>query len=126
MAVDRLVLLEPGQVIPLETHQSGDGAITVVEHPRGRFVRLPVPNQRERPRRPELHLLRMILISQELGLDVRERDVVLRVVRHLPHVPSRRRVEDQLVPEEAADPPRRRFDSSAHRSHLGIVRRTPL
>jgi hypothetical protein len=63
----------------------------------------------------------MVLIAQELGSDVCMRDVVLRVVRQLPHVPSRRRVEDQLLTEEAADPPRRRFDTSANRGHLGIV-----
>src|SRR5512135_3585485 len=99
MAIDRLVLLEPRQSIPLEAHQPSDGAVAFVEQPNRRFMRLPGTGQREYPRRPELDLLCVVLVAQELGVDVRERNVVLGVVRHLPYVSRRGRVEDQLVAE---------------------------
>src|SRR6476660_1043159 len=91
MAPDGFVLLEPGQWIPLESHQSGNGSVAVVEDARRFFVGLSVANQRESPRRAELHLLRMVFVAQELGSHVCERDVVLRVVRDLPHVSRGRR-----------------------------------
>ena len=71
MAEDRLVLLEPVQRVPSEPDQSGESA--VVEYP-GRRMAVP----------------------QNIGADIRKRNVVLRVVRQLPHVARRGRVEDQL------------------------------
>src|SRR6476620_11665272 len=103
MAVDRLVLLKPRQRSPLESHQAGDGTVAVVEYARRRVVCLCFPDQGEHPRRTELNTLGMVVVPQETGSDVREWDVVLRVVRHLPHVPRRRRVEDQFMAEEAAN-----------------------
>ena len=49
------------------------------------------------------------------------RDVVLRVVRHLPHVPRRGRVEDQFVAEVPAHSARGRLDSASDCGHLRIV-----
>ncbi len=65
MAVDRFVLLEPAQPIPLEAHHARDGPVAV-EHPGRRLVRLAGAHQRVQPRGPELHLLRVVLVAQEL------------------------------------------------------------
>lgn len=96
MAVDRLVLLEPPQRIPVETHGARHRAVAVdIEYPRRRSVGLTGAYQGVQPRRTQLHSLRVVLVAQELHADIRQRDVVLRVVGNLPDIARRTGVEDE-------------------------------
>lgn len=54
--------------------------------------------------RAEAQLLLPFAIDQELLRDIVQRDVILRVIRRLPDVQRRRRVEDDLTGERPADP----------------------
>ena len=63
----------------------------------------------------------MVFVAQELRPHIGERDVVLRVVRHFPDVAGPGGVENQLMSEIAADPPRRRLDPSARSGHLRVI-----
>lgn len=122
MAVDRLVLLEPPQRIPVETHGARHRAVAVdIEYPRRRSVGLTGAYQGVQPRRTQLHSLRVVLVAQELHADIRQRDVVLRVVGNLPDIARRTGVEDEHMSEIAANSPRGRFYSSPGSSHLGVI-----
>jgi hypothetical protein len=50
----------------------------------------------------------VLLVEQHRVVDVVDRDVVLRVVRPLPHIQRRRRVHDYVPIQDGPDPPRDR------------------
>ena len=105
MAVDRFVLLEPVQTHPIRTAPvRRTGAVAVVEHPRRRRRGAPARTT-EKTGTGRTAPCADALVAQKPGTDIRQRNVVLRVVRHLPHVTRRGGVEDQFVVDEAADPP---------------------
>ena len=79
------------------------------------------PDQGMQPRRPQLNLLRVVFVAQEPFSHVGGRNVVLRVIGHLPDVARRGRVEDQLMAQIAADSTRGRLDPSACGGHLRVI-----
>jgi hypothetical protein len=71
--------------------------------------------------RPLTDALLVALIHQQALIDVGNRNVVLGVVRPLPHIQRPRAVEDDLAAQRRPHPPRRRLDVTAVRDHLRIV-----
>jgi hypothetical protein len=63
----------------------------------------------------------VVLTREETLLDVTNRDVVMRVVRPLPHVPRPRGVEDQLATQPRPNTPWRGFGVIGFRDHLRII-----
>ena len=60
---------------------------------------------------PPLQVFLMLLVDEETGFDVGHRDVVLRVVGHLPHIEGLSGVDDDAVPEDGPNP-------SGYRLHM--------
>ena len=63
----------------------------------------------------------MVLVTEQLGAHIGPRDVVLRVVRDLPHIARVSGVEEQFAAEVTAHSARRRFDAPAGRRNLRVV-----
>src|SRR5215207_1537018 len=113
----------PRTTRPAPARQSGRCPPIPAERRRGRrgppvtcLVTRPQP---EAVRDPLRSLLLTLLIDQEAVIDVVQWDVVLRVVGNLPAVLRRRRIEDLVVVQIAAQPPRHRLYPVRHGGHLG-------
>lgn len=62
-----------------------------------------------------------VFVDEQIRTDIGERDVVLRVVRPLPHIDRRRRIQDELTGQERTDPPGDGLDVVHRRDHLRIA-----
>ena len=71
-------------------------------------------------------LLDALLVNQHVGIDIREGNVVLGVVRRFPQVQRPSRVQHGPGSQGCADPPRNRLDVIDRRDHLRIVRHRGL
>jgi hypothetical protein len=71
--------------------------------------------------RPLAEALLTVLIHEETLVDVLNRDVVLRVMRPLPHVARPCAVEDQLAAQRRPHSPRRGLDVIGLRDHPRVV-----
>src|SRR5450755_4542679 len=123
MDEDFLVFLEPGiEGVPVEPHGSGQpGQRVVAVDPRAAGPGEAAGPKPVPPCRTTVQLLRMLLVDQHGGFHVGDRDVVLRVVRPLPHVQRSGGVQYYRAAEHRADPARYRLDVIDRRDHLWVV-----
>ena len=117
---DVFVFFEPVKRVPFEPHVARDRAVGVVDTCRG-LVGAPAAGQRMQPRWAKLQPLWVALVKQMLHAHVRYRNVVLRVVRHLPDIAGADRVEDKRVIEIPTHAAWRRLDAPPLCRHLWIV-----
>src|SRR5450755_3408661 len=123
MDEDLLILLEPGiEGAPVEPHSAGQPVPGIIGvDPRGARPGYVAGPQAVLPGRSEAELLAVLLVHQHRGPHVADRDVVLGIVRPLPHVQRLRGVKDDLAAEYGADPAGNRLDVTGRHDLLRVV-----
>ena len=127
---DLLVLLEPGvQAVPFEADHSRQARYRILAVHPGRAGPEHVPGLNAVPPcGTAAEPLWVLLVDQRCGINVGERNVVLRIVRPLPDVDGAGGVQDGVGADGGADPSGYRFhvvDRGDHRRVVGHVRSLP-